>query len=509
MERTSMRKIREVLRLKYESNLSNSKIALSCNLSRESVRNYLARAEQAGLIWPLPEEMDDQLLEQRLFPTEYLSFHELLPDWLKVHEELKKKGVTRWLLWEEYKANYPDGIQYSRFCQLYRAFKNTLQPVMRQTHKAGEKLFVDFSGLTVPWVDKNTGEIHQAEIFVAVLGASNYTYIEAFLDQSLPSWIKAHVNSMEFLGGVPSMIVPDNLKAAVTKAHRYDPGINQTYQDFACHYGTAVIPTRAAAPRDKAKVEVGVQIVERCILAPLRHHTFFSVAEINVAIKPLLKAFNERPFQKLIGSRLSQFETIDKPALQALPLKRYQYAQWKNATVNIDYHIALDKHYYSVPYTYIKKVIAVRITQTSVECFYKNRRIAHHRRAFHLGHTTQKEHMPKAHQDYCEWTPERLAQWAKKIGPATAELIDAVIASRAIPQQAYRACLGILRLGKRFNETRLESAAKRALALGALRYQSIESILKNGLEQQPLPVSSFKPIVAEKHEHIRGANYYD
>jgi transposase len=508
MERTSMRKIREVLRLTYEEKLSTRKISTSCNISREAVRKYVSRAKKAGLTWPLPGEIDDMMLERQLFPTEYLPPRTDLPDCSVVHQELKKKGVTLWLLWEEYKATHPEGIHYTRFCERYREFKDKLHPTMRQTHKAGEKLFVDFSGLTIPWIDKNTGEIHQAEIFVAVLGASNYTYVEALSSQNLPNWISVHIRALEFIGGVPLIIVPDNLKAGVTKPHYYDPDINITYQDFSLYYGTAIIPARVASPRYKAKVEVGVQGIERSILAHLRHHTFFSIDEINIAIKPLLKIYNEKPFKQLIGSRVSQFLALDKPALKPLPQERYEYAQWKKATVHIDYHIAFEKHYYSVPYTYIKKVVCLRITQTSIECFYKNLRIACHRRAFHPGHTTLKEHMPKSHQAYLEWTSERILDWASQTGQATKSLIQAVIDSRPIPQQAYRTCLGILRLGKRYGEVRLENAAKRALFIGSIRYQSVESILKKGLDKEPLlpELPAFE--LHSAHDNIRGAHYY-
>lgn len=509
MERTTMRKIREVLRLKYTHGLSYPQIGTSCNLSRECVRQYIKRAEKAGLSWPLPEEIDDIELEKRLFKDVDLALQVPHPDWLIVHQELKKKGVTLMLLWEEYKEAYPYGYQYSRFCELYREFKKKLNPTMRQTHKAGEKLFVDFSGLTVPWADKLTGEVYKAEIFVAVLGASNYTYVEACESQSLPCWIEAHVRALEFIGGVPSAAVPDNLKSGVTKPHYYDPDINITYQDFACHYGMAILPTRVVKLRDKAKAEVGVQGIQRRILAPLRHHTFFSVADINKAINPLLRAYNQRSFQDLPGSRLSQFLLLDKPALQPLPKERYQYAEWKKARVNIDYHVAFEKHFYSVPYTYIKEEITLRITRTTIECYYQNKRIASHLRSFHPGHTTIREHMPKAHQAHVEWTPERLLNWAKKIGPSTEKLIESVIQSRAIPEQGFRTCLGILRLGKSYGEHRLENAAKRALVIGATRYQSIESILKRGLDQQPLSTADPQSTSPSLHDNVRGAHYYN
>lgn len=503
-----MRKIKEVLRLKYTHALSNVQIGTSFNLSRECVRQYIKRAEQAGLSWPLPEEMDDAELEKRLFRDANQAAQVPHPDWMVVHQELKKKGVTLMLLWEEYKEVYPHGYQYSRFCKLYRAFRSKLHPTMRQTHKAGDKLFVDFSGLTVPWVDSQTGEIYKAEIFVAVLGASNYTYVEACESQSLPNWIEAHVRALEFIGGVPSSGVPDNLKSGVKKPHHYDPDVNITYQDFACHYTMAIIPTRVEKPRDKAKAEVGVQGIQRRILAPLRHHTFFRVADINKAIAPLLEDYNKRPFQDLPGSRLSQFLLIDKPALKPLPKERYQYAEWKKAKVNIHYHVAFEKHFYSVPYVYIKEDVTLRITQTTIECYYQNQRIASHLRCFRPGHTTIREHMPKAHQAHVEWTPERLLNWAKKIGTSTEKLIESVIQSRAIPEQSFRACLGILRLGKAYGEDRLENAAKRAVAIGSTRYQSIESILKRGLDKQPLPTTDPNPTTPSSHSNVRGPHYY-
>lgn len=506
MERTTMRKIREVLRLKYAHDLSYSQIGRSCNISGECARQYVKRAEQAGLSWPL-KEMSDSELEEHLFKDAKQALQVPHPNWLVVHQELMKKGVTLMLLWEEYKEVHPHGYEYSRFCELYRTFKSKLHPTMRQTHKAGENLFVDFSGLTIPWVDRLTGEIYKAEIFVAVLGASNYTYVEACESQSLPCWIEAHVKVFEFIGGVPTAIVPDNLRAGVTKAHYYDPDINMTYQDFAVYYGVAILPTRVAKPRDKAKVEVGVQGIQRRILAPLRYHTFFSVAEINLAIIPLLETYNKRPFKDLPGSRLSQFLLLDKPALKPLPQEKYQYAEWKKAKVNIDYHIAFEKHFYSVPYTYIKEEVTLRITSRTIECYYQNQRVASHLRSFRPGHTTVQEHMPKAHQAHVEWTPERLAGWAKKIGPFTEKLIESVIKSRAIPEQGFRTCLGILRLSKSYGETRLENAAKRALSIGATRYQSIESILKRGLDSQPLPNDEIQ-LTSPTHANVRGANYY-
>jgi len=505
-KRVSMRKIREVLRLHHELGLSERQIATSCQIAKTSVSRYLKRAKQTKLTWPLPENMDDHELEQRLFPHERKSQYRL-PDFSEVHKGLKRRGVTLFLLWEEYKSLEPTGLSYGRFCYRYREFASTLSPVMRQTYKAGEKCFVDYAGQTLEWIDANNGEIHKADIFVATLGASSYTFAEAVASQQLPDWIASHVRAFKFFGGVPEILVPDNLKSGVTKAHHYDPDINPTYQDMANHYGIAIVPARAGEPRDKAKVEAAVKHIEQRILAKLRHHTFFSIADINAAIAPLLTDLNEQPFQKYPGSRLSEFIEMDKPALKPLPVYPYEYAAWKKVRVNIDYHIAIDTHYYSVPYQYCKQELDCKITHYTIQCFLKSKLIATHRRAYNKGHTTIKEHMPKAHQAYAEWTPERIINWAKQSGEHTQALITAMIESRSHPQQAFRACLGVLRLGKHHGTERLEKAAKRALKLGTLSYQSIESILKYRLEDQPLPESVPTPSVIA-HEHLRGGDYF-
>jgi transposase len=471
------------------------------------VRRYLSRFKASGLTWPLPETVDDRQLEQRLFPTER-KLQYTLPDFTAVHTALKRRGVTLYLLWEDYRGSEPLGLSYSRFCYQYRDFKQTLSPVMRQTHIAGEKCFVDFAGLCLEWITPDDGESHRAQIFVGTMGASNYTYVQALASQTLPDWIMAHVRMFEFFGGVTAMVVPDNLRSGVTKAHHYDPDINPTYQDVANHYGVAVVPARARAPKDKAKVEAAVKHVEQRILAKLRDHTFFSLSDINAAITPLLTELNAAPFQKLPGSRLSEFETVDKPALKPLPTYRYQYATWKKVRVNIDYHIDIEHHYYSVPNRYCKYEIDCRITNTLIECYYRSKLITTHKRAYRKGHTTVTEHMPKAHQEYAKWTPERIIDWAAKTGEHTATLIRSMIESRPHPQQAYRACLGVLRLSKSYSNDRLEKAAKRSLALGALSYQSIASMLKHGLEDKPLPTASAQANPPIKHEHVRGGEYF-
>lgn len=509
-EKVSMRKIKAVLKLSHE-NVSNREIARRLNISAGSVSNYLARARSSGLSWPLNDDWTDDKVYSALFPASSKNASHAHPDFGTVHKELKRKGVTLMLLWYEYQSQYPNGYSYSRYCELYRAFAGKLKPSMRLTHRAGEKLFVDYSGLTVPWVDKETGEVQHAQIFVAVLGASNYTFIEATADQSLISWVQSHVHAFEFFDGVTVCLVPDNLRSGITKSHLYDPDVNRTFQELADHYGLAVVPARVRTPKDKSKVEVGVQGIQRWILAPLRDVTFFSVDEINEAIKPLLKAYNERDFYELEGTRLSQYQEIEKPALKPLPVKRYAYAAWKKARVSIDYHIAVEKHYYSVPYRLLKETIEVRMTHTTIECFHKGKRVALHKRSYMPGHSTIHEHMPRAHQEYLEWTPERMHAWANKIGPNTGRLIKELIEMHKVPEQAYRSCLGILRMGKRYGDDRLENAAIRALHIGAIRYRNIESILKSGLDQQPLSKPDSESMAAAPtvlHENIRGSKYY-
>jgi len=510
-EKLSMRKILDILRLHYSEGLSNRAIASNLGISAGTVSYYLGRARVAGVSWPLPPDLNEEELYACLFPkaVDTKQSPRPLPDLAWIHKELKRKGVTLLLLWYDYRSQNANGYSYSQFCEHYRRFSGKLKPSMRLTHYAGEKLFVDYSGLTVAWVDKETGVIQEAEVFVGVLGASNYTYVEAAPSQSLRHWISAHIRAFEFFGGVSTCLVPDNLLSGVTKAHLYDPDTNATYQEMANHYSTAVIPARVRAPKDKAKVEVGVQGIQRWILAPLRDHTFFSVAEINAAIQPLLKAYNERPFQQLLGSRHSQFIEIDKPALKPLPTQRYQFAQWKKAKAGIDYHISFEKHHYSIPWRHLGEVIDVRISDRTIECFFKGTRIALHQRAFKPGHTTLHEHMPKAHQDYAQWTPERLHDWALKIGLNTTKLIDEVIGLYKVPQQGYRSCLGILRLSKQYGSDRLENAALRALHIGATRYKNVESILKNGLDKQPLPASTITAAsITIYHENVRGPTYY-
>lgn len=398
--------------------------------------------------------------------------------------------------------------KYSWFCDKYRHWLGQRDLSMRQTHRAGEKLYVDYAGHTVPVVDEATGEIRPAQIFVAVLGASNYTYAEATWTQALPDWIGSHQRTFEFLDGVPEIVVPDNLRSGVSKAHRYEPDINPTYQDMATHYGVAIIPTRVRKPQDKAKVEVGVQIVERWILAALRNQTFFSLTELNQAIQALLIQFNQRAFKKLPGSRIEVFESIDKPVLKSLPLRPYEYAEWKKVRVHIDYHVDIKGHYYSVPYTLVKQQLDARVTDNIVGVFHKGQRVASHPRSWQKGrHSTIKAHMPESHRRYGEWSPQRFTQWAHKIGPETGRVITACLNDRRHAEQGFRSCLGILRLAKTYSNQRLEAACQMALLLGTHRYKSIESILKHGLDEKPVDQEEAATL-PQQHENIRGADYY-
>jgi transposase len=513
-DRLSMRKIKEVLRLKYELGLSNREISRSCSIPHSSVANYLRRARAAAISWPLPESLDEVALEKRLFPEE--SFRPIAggdqPDFAGVHQELRQnKHVTLQLLWEEYQQTHPEGYQYSRFCELYRQWSKKLDPTLRQEYHAGEKLFVDFAGDTLPITNPQTGEVTPASLFVAVLGASNYTYAELTPNQQLPHWIGAQRRAFEFIQGITELVIPDNTRTAVQRACRYEPDLNPVYQAFAAHYGVAILPTRPARPRDKAKVENAVLIAERWILAVLRKRTFFSLAEANAAVAELNDQLNRRRFRKLPTSRAELFEKLDRPALKPLPAEPFTYFDWKRARVNIDYHIEIHGHYYSVPYTLLHKEVEVRITASTVEIFFKSQRVASHPRNDARGHhTTCPDHRPPQHQHYLEWTPERILSWAEKTGTATRAVVAHILNSKAHPEQGYRAALGLLRLGKRYSDLRLEKACQRALVLNACSYQSIKSMLEKSLDRHPLPASSNVVPLALKahHDNVRGAAYY-
>jgi transposase len=509
----SMRKVREIVRLGLNCQMGCREIARSCSISHSTVSEYLNRVKGDGLTYGEIEKMSDGELERlvkggRAGKEGKTNGDRPQPDWGVIHQELKRSGVTLQLLWQEYKQIHPDGYQSTQFCELYNRWKNKLKVSLRQSYKAGEKMFVDYAGQTISVVDPKSGELRDAQVFVAVLGASNYTYTEATWDQSLPNWIGSHVRAFEYFGGVVRIVVPDNLRSGVSRACRYEPDINPTYLEMATHYGTAVIPARVRKPKDKAKVEGGVLIVERWILASLRNRTFFSLAELNKAIFELREKLNHRPFKKLEGSRHSWFENLEREALLPLPQTRYVFAEWKKARVNIDYHVELNHHYYSVPYKLVREEVDLRYSATTVEIFHRGQRVTSHIRDNRAGaHTTQKEHMPHSHQQYLEWTPSRIIHWAGTVGKSTAQVVETIMNSRQHPEQGYRSCLGILRLAKHYSPDRLEAACQRAVAIKGCSYKSIRSILEKGLDQQPLPNSTDQapPL---KHENIRGGDYY-
>jgi transposase len=506
-ERLSMRKVREVLRLKHASGLSYRKISEATGVGKTQAAEYVRRAEAAGLGWPLPDGLDDAALERRLFPVAATDVRPAI-DWPMIQGELKRRGVTLALLWQEYLAEQPDGYSYTRFCELHNAWRRTVSATMRQTHLAGDKLFVDWAGDTIGVVDPATGEVHPARIFVAALGASNFTYAEARWTETLPDWIGAHVNAFAAIGGVPVALVPDNLKAGITKPSRYEPGINRTYQDLADHYGCVVLPTRIVKPRDKAKVEVAVQIVERFVLAKLRNRAFFSLADLNAEIRACVAAINAKVMRRLGKSRVQLLEELERPALKALPDKPFEYASWKRARVAPDYHVEIADHFYSVPSKLIREIVEARITAATVEIFHKGHRIASHA-VSHVRnrHTTIIEHMPSAHRRYAEWTPARMMAQAAVIGPATVALFEAIMKAKPHPEQGFRSCLGILGLAKSHGAARVEAACRRGNHVGSTTYGSVASILRHGLDKAFAvdPASEPEPL---RHNNIRGADYY-
>jgi transposase len=509
-ERLLMRQVREILRLKYEQRLPHRAIARACGVGLGTVSEYCRRAHQAGLTWPVPEDWDDGQLEGRLFQRvgDVVGVPRPRPDMAWIHQELKRPGVTLLRLWLEYLERQPAGYRYSQFCRHYQRWARTLAPTMRQIHRAGEKVFVDFSGKKPTLIDTATGEITTVELFVGALGASSYVYAEACASQALASWISAHVRMLEYFQGCPAIFVPDNLRSGVTQACRYEPIINRTYLECAQFYGAAVVPARAGHARDKAVVEANVLVAQRWILAALRHQRFFSLAELNAAIGELLVVLNSRPLKKLGVSRRALFEQLDRPALRPLPATRYELAEWRDATVNIDYHVAVDHHYYSVPYQLVHQRVEVRLSATIVELFLKGRRVASHRRLWSRGqYATDPAHMPHAHRAHAEWTPSRLIAWGETTGSATAALIAAILATKPHPEQGYRACLGIMRLGKAAGAARLEAACARALALEAPSYRTVQNILASGVDRVPAAPPP-EPAPLPSHPNIRGRAYY-
>jgi transposase len=512
-----MRKIREVLRLKFERKLAHRPIALSCGIGKGSVSDYLSRAREAGLTWAEAEGLSDAEVERRLF--HHVGRNEPSPrapiDFVWVHRELRRSGVTLQLLWLEYQeatAKVGDArcYQYSQFCDLYAGFRGKLEPSMRQTHRAGEKAFVDYSGKKPVIVDRATGEVVEVELFVMVLGASNYTYAEVTRTQRLGDFVASNVRAFDYFGCVPEIVVPDQLRSAVSGPHRYDPDINPTYLEMAQHYGIAIIPARPRKPKDKAKVEGGVLVVQRWILACLRNRTFFSLDELNVVIAELLERLNTRPFQKLDGCRRSAFESIDRPAMRPLPSTRYELAEWKDAKVDIDYHVAFDDRVYSVDHALVGAAVEVRATTTTVEILHGGTRVAAHRRCYGPKGTptTLEAHRPKSHREYGAWPPSRMVAWAGTIGPSAAKVAERILTDKPHPEQGYRSCRALIRTAAKYGHARTEAACTRALAIGNPTRKSVEAILNRGLDGAPLAEESTAGTVGA-HENIRGGDYFD
>lgn len=505
-----MRKIREILRLHFLA-LGKRAIARSVGCARPTVTDYVERAQKAGLTtWEQVQALDTVELERRLFPPDRRGVQDrALPDWKAIHEELKRPGVTRELLWLEYKAEHPEGYERSQFKALYAAWKKKLSPVMRQEHRAGEKMFVDYcDGLFL--TSALTGEQTRTQLFVAALGASSYTFAEASISQQLPDWLESHVHAYEFFGGVSALTIPDNLKSGVRKPGRYEAEINPSYQELAVHYGTCVIPARVRKPRDKAKVEAAVLVAQRWILARLRNRIFYSIEDMNAAIRPLLAQMNERRMRHVGRSRRELFETLDRPALFPLPPTRYVFAELIRARVNIDYHVVCHGHFYSVPHQLVHSEVELRVTAHTVEILHKNRRINSHERSLQKGgYTTKREHMPRAHREYAEWTPSRIIQWTGTIGTATATLVETMLQRKQHPELAYRAALGIVRLAQKHSPQRVELAAARAIALDSPSYQTVKGILLTHTESMPLrTVRGPQAESALSREAGRGSSYY-
>lgn len=508
-----MRKTTEVLRLAAQG-LSQRQIAAGAGVGKTTVAEYLARAAKAGISWPLPEGVDAEALDAALFPAvaaEVANRRRPVPDWRAVHRQLKDRRhhVTLRLLWVEWKADHPEGWNYSQFCHHYRTWLGTRDVVMRLSYAGGERMFVDFSGDKARYVDPGTGEVIDAEVFVSVLGACGLIYAEATRGQDLDSWLSAHIHAWSAYGGVAAVTVPDNLKSGVTKACWYDPEVNPSYAELAAHFNTIVLPTRTAKPRDKAAVEAGVLSVERWVMAPLRNRTFHSLAELNAAIKDKVAELNARAFRGEATSRAELFEELERPHLRALPATPFELATWRPATVHIDYHVtAGDGHFYSVPYRYVRQRVEVRLSAQTVEVFKGGVRIASHAREYtRRRYVTDPAHMPASHRAHAEWTPERLISWAGSISASTGALVEKVLESRPHPEHAYRATLGIIGLARKYGNDRVDAACARALAAGAVSYTSVKSILAENLDRLPMPEPAATPLPPE-HDNLRGAEYY-
>jgi transposase len=516
-----MRKVREILRLRFERGLSQRQISASTGVSKGALSEYLRRAAAAGLTWEVARALEDSEVEARLFryPGRNEPPRRVPIDLPWVHRELRRTGVTLQQLWLEYREgaaqSLPSGgtpYGYSQFCDLYADFRDKADLSMRQVHRAGEKVFIDYSGKKPRIWSAETGEAIEVELFVAVLGASNYTFVEATRTQRLEDFCASTVRALEFFGGVPRIAVPDQLRSAVSGPDRYDPEINPTYAELSQHYDLAIVPARPSKPRDKAKVETAVLVAQRWILACLRNRTFFSLDELNTAIGELLDRLNARPFKKLEGCRRSAFEALDRPALRPLPPTRWELARWKKARVNIDYHVDHDARLYSVPHPLVGEEMELRVTNSVVEIFHRGRRVASHERLWGPkgSASTIPEHRPRSHREYGAWPPSRIIDWASSIGPSAAALVEQLLLGRREPESAYRSCMALIRSAKGYDHARFDAACRRAIAIGAPTRKSVLAILSRGLDAvEPVETDSAQLPLPIHHENVRGGDYYD
>ena len=504
--RLPMRKAKKVLAFHFDEARSARAIAIHCGLARRTVALVLERFAASGLSWPAARDLDDEALEAALYPVPREALAEDV-DWAKVEKDLSRRGMTLKLLWQEWRETHPDGMSYVTWCRRFRHWRPRRDVTMRQNRRPGERLFVDYAGMTVPILID--GVEHQAQVFVASMGVSGRLYAEATLSQKIDDWCASHVRCFEDMGWAPRVVVPDNVKAAVKQPSRYEPVLNETYADLLDHYGVEGFPARVKKPRDKALVENGVLHGERWILAPLRNHVFHDLASLNRAIAVQVEKINARPYADGTGeNRQRRFESVDLPHMKPLPTRRWQRTQWRQNTVHPDYHIAIERHFYSVPHEYVGKEVDVRLRGQVIDVFHRGRQIASHLRSTARGRaTTVEEHRPVAHQRAgVEETRARLEQRARDLGPHVHAFVAALMARQNNPEYGFRSCYGVLRLANNHQPERFDDACRYALELGTRTYRSLDNILRTGADLANAgPEPETAPI---DHSNIRGAEHY-